>query len=431
MSKHFTEQQTPTPVGDFADPLASGSLNDLLRQKLNQLNSAEPAVDGEQKAPTQALATQQSTENVLSWVIHNAVEEILSVPAANTPSLEGKLQRLFECLNLLYQQAEISPALRKRQFVSQHGLIISPDHCITTQKDTLRVRSFIRAADQAIAKLRTQFTGRLHIVYPACGPFAPLLLPLIAYYQQTGLYDENDLRITLIDIQPGAVSSLETLIHETGIAGYIDDILCQDACHYQAPSPVHLVVLEAMQHGFSKEGHLPMARHFAALLADKGIMLPEEVNLKVVLAPPQQEFVEQWQEKNNRVCEAGMAQENIRDRVELGDILTLNLTSLRELKEQVLDENTRLIECASVPIPALPVMERPMLLICTRITTYGREYIGEYDSGITHPLPDMHVCINFVPRDTKPGDLLVNTGDQLKFYYRLNGLPGFLATVAG
>ena len=430
MSKYFTGEQAGPSGGDFADPLASGSLNDLLRQKLNQLGSSELAIDGETKKQVPVSCAQEGAEQTLSGAIAGAVEEILTAPAVNIPSLEVKLQQLFERLYQLYQQTEISPALRKRQFVSQHGLVISPDHCVTTQKDTLRVRSFIRAADQAIAQLRTQISGCLHIVYPACGPFAPLLLPLIAYYRQTGLYDENNLRITLIDMQPGAVSSLETLVREMGIAGYINEILCQDACHYQPASPVHLVVLEAMQHGFSKEGHLPMARHFASLLADQGIMLPEEVNLRVVLAPPQQEFVEQWQDKNNRVCEAGMEQENAGERVELGDILTLNLQTLRALKEQVLDEHTRLIECQTVAIPELPAMEKPMLLTCTRIKTYDQEYIGEYDSGITHPLPDMHVCVNFVPRDAKPGDLLVNTGDKLKFYYRLNGLPGFLATVA-
>ena len=160
-------------------------------------------------------------------------------------------------------------------------------------------------------------------------------------------------------------------------------------------------------------------------------MLPEEVKLRVVIAPAQQEFVEQWQDKNNRICEAWMQGDNISERVELGEILTLNLESLRELTDQVLDENTRLIACGTVTIPELPAMEKPMLLTCTRIKTYGHEYIGEYDSGITHPLPDMHVCVNFTPRDAKPGDLLVKTADRLKFYYRLNGLPGFLATVAG
>jgi hypothetical protein len=431
MKNYFTKEQGSPAAGDFTDPLVGGSLNDLLRKKLNQLNTSECILGGENIQEQDVDMAEQS----LSGCIISSVSEMLNESVPNTVLLERKLHLLFDRLYAVYQQADITSGLRKRQFISQHGLIISPEQCVTTQKDTLRVRSFIRSADQAIAKLSEQFSCCLHIVYPACGPFAPLLLPLIAYYKETGRYDENNLRITLIDMQQGAVISLDTLVNELGISGYINAILCQDACQYQTSSPIHLVVLEAMQHGFSKEGHLPMARHFASLIAGNGIMLPEEVSIRGVLSPAQQEFVEQWQDKNNRVCATGMQAKNISHRVELGEILTLNLDSLRQLKVQQLDKNTHLIECGTVTIPPLPEnsesgMEKLMLMICTHIKTYGDEVIGEYDSGITHPLPDMHVCINFTPRDVKPGDLLVKTADKLKFYYRLNGLPGFLATAS-
>ena len=97
-----------------------------------------------------------------------------------------------------------------------------------------------------------------------------------------------------------------------------------------------------------------------------------------------------------------------------------------------LDADTALIECNTLDIPLIERnADKQILLICTRINTYGEEYIGEYDSGITHPLPDMNVCINFEPIETRSGDLLVKSGDKLKFYYRLNGLPGFLPTWGG
>ena len=147
---------------------------------------------------------------------------------------------------------------------------MSPDHCITTQKDSLRVRAFIRAIDRAIADLLKQTQAPLHIVYPACGPLAPLLLPLIAYYHQQELYSEQDLQITLIDMQPGAVASLHALVDALQITPFIRDIQQLDGCDYETPEPVHIVVLEAMQHGFSREGHLALARHFAHILEPDG-----------------------------------------------------------------------------------------------------------------------------------------------------------------
>jgi hypothetical protein len=126
-----------------------------------------------------------------------------------------------------------------------------------------------------------------------------------------------------------------------------------------------------------------------------------------------------------------MNEEIVAERIELGDILKLDKESLQNLSTQEIDEFIRLVECGSVTIPELSQHhDRQVLLICTRVKTFGDEAVGEYDSGITHPLPDMQVCINFSPKDPKPGDLLVKSGDQLKFYYRLNGLPGFLPVLS-
>jgi len=427
MSREFTGSMSVSVATDFADPeFSTGSLNALLREQLSQLMPSEPAASAE---VTQTVEAEVQNETLSSCIL-SSVTGILNEQALNQASLQLKLESLFDRLYQVYQEVDIDAASRKRQFISRHGLVISPDQCVTTQKDTLRVRAFIRGAHQAIAALKAKHNECLHIVYPACGPFAPLLLPLIAYYKETGLYDENDLRITLIDMQTGAVESLKAVIHEMGIAGYINEITCQDACDYQTSLPIHMVVLEAMQHGFSKEGYLPIARHFAAIMHADGVFLPQEVSLRAVLSTGQREFVEQWQHENSNVCEAEMQQQIINERLELGEILRLTPESLRSLKERVLDANTSLIECDEVLLPELEAnMKKPLLLICTRIKIYHDEYLGEYDSGITHPLPDMHVCVNFVPNDPKPGDLLVKTGDKLKFFYRLNGLPGFLATV--
>jgi len=423
MNNEFAGSTVFSTATDFAESeISTGSLNDLLRQQLNPTKLSELSV-------TQNNETEQNHQGLALCVV-NTVKEILDNEKPNVVSLEQNLTALFENLHQIYQQANIDPALRKRQFIARHGLVMSPDHCITTQKDTLRVCAFIRGAHQAIATLKTKSDECLHLVYPACGPFAPLLLPLITYYKETGLYDENDLRITLIDMQQGAIDSLKVIIHEMGIAGYINDICCQDACEYQPISPIHMVILEAMQHGFSREGHLPIARHFAALMEGNGVFLPQEISLRAVLTAGQQEFVEQWQDENGHVCAADMQQQTINARVQLGEILNLTSTSLLTLPERVLDENISLIECGEVLLPELEdKMGKPLLVICTQIKVYGDEYIGEYDSGITHPLPDMHVCVNFVPHDAKPGDLLVKSGDKLKFFYRLNGLPGFLATI--
>lgn len=268
----FLDSSVVSSVTDFADPeVSTGALNDLLRQQLNSTLHNQIASTEENKF--EHPPTKQKDD--LSTCLVKTVTEILQAGDSNIALIEVHLNELFERLNLLYQHADIDPALRKRQFIARHGLVMSPDHCTTTQKDTRRVTAFIRGAHQAIGELKNKNSACLHLVYPACGPFAPLLLPLIAYYRETGIYRENDLRITLIDMQAGAVESLQVLVNEMGISEYIHEINCQDACEYQPVIPVDIVILEAMQHGFSREGHLPIAQHFAALMSADGIFYPK------------------------------------------------------------------------------------------------------------------------------------------------------------
>ena len=405
-----------------------GALNDLLRK---QLNAITPVVLNENIPINQKTTLKAIPQNIQS-AVYNVVNEILNSVSLNRESLQLKLDTLFDYQKVIFEQADIPPALRTRQYISNCGLVMSPADCITTQKDVLRVNAYIKAIDQAIKDLRNKFDGKLHIVYPACGPFAPLLLPLIAYYQQQGIYDEHQLCVSLIDMQQGATISLEKLIQELDIAKYINGIYCQDATTFTSELPIHMVVLEAMQHGFSREGHLSIARFFANIMEEDGAFIPEDVSVRAVLTIGQEEFNEQWKVSGKALEEQHMLAEYKKNRIELGEILRINLASLRSLTDIVLDVNTTLIECNTLDVPPIEKnADQQILLICTRINTYGEEYIGEYDSGITHPLPDMNVCINFEPRETRSGDLLLKSGDKLKFYYRLNGLPGFLPTWGG
>ena len=67
-----------------------------------------------------------------------------------------------------------------------------------------------------------------------------------------------------------------------------------------------------------------------------------------------------------------------------------------------------------------------ILLLTTEMQVYQDLSVTEYASGITHPLPDLSVCIGFEPHNPQPGDLLIKPGDSILFYYRKQGLPGFL-----
>ncbi|MGF1679699.1 hypothetical protein [Photobacterium minamisatsumaniensis] len=423
MNKPKKQKEALEPCDIKMNPiLSTGLLNDELRQQLAGGNVINPSTE---------TPRVESNDNCLSENLNQLVDDMLSNKSLDKKGLDLQLKVIFKQLKMIYTHADISPMYRSRQFISRHGLIISPDNCITSVKDTLRVRAYLRSVHQAVSQLKLDNNSPVHIVYPACGPFAPLLLPLLSYYKTNGLYNGNDIQVTFIDLQPGAVLSLKAVTNELGLHEFIRNFYCQDACKYESSTSINIVVLESLQHGLSREGHVAIARHFARIMDPNGIFLPQDIMLYAVLTVGQKEFIEKWKEENGRACDVSQEIIGCNQRVELGEILRLNTKTLIDLKDYVVDSSTSLIECEEIVIPSESVIpEQPLIIICTQIKVYNEEVLNEYESGITHPLPDMQVCINYTPQDAKPGDLMVKSGDKLKFYYRLNGLPGFMATIA-
>ncbi|OZG70834.1 hypothetical protein BTA51_23635 [Hahella sp. CCB-MM4] len=405
-----------------ASATMSGLISDHIRRQIAGYETAAPCkVDDVTTKSESALPDLlQAAVLVVQEIMENDIDR---------QQLDERLADLFERQASLYYKLPISNEHRKKQYISRHGLVMSPDQCITTQLDSLRVRAYIRGIHAALTNLASRVTGPIHIVYPACGPFAPLLLPLLAYYHNEHLYTPDELRVTLIDMQPGAILALRALLAEQNLEDYIHAVVCQDAVDYQPDMPVHLVVLEAMQHGFSREGHLVIARHFARIMEPDGEFIPHKVTVRAVLNVGQREYVDQW--KDVAGCSEGEMNQQIKDeRTDLGEILEVTPASLRKMEMELLDEFTSLVKCGCVQVPELSRdHDKQLLLICSEVQTYELERVGEYDSGITHPLPDEQVCINFQPHSHRPGDLLVKSGDRLRFYYCINGLPGFMATI--
>lgn len=372
-------------------------------------------------------------KNKLTLVSNSAIKNILNTQKSleSYSQTKKQLSLLYDNLKGIFDYAKIPMELRNRQFLNKTGYAMSPAHAITTINDVFRVSGFVRAIDMAIKDLKEIFKDEpLHIVYPACGPLAPLVLPLLIHYNSNGIYTPNDLKVTFIDIQQGAIIALVNLLKVMGLDSYVQSIECIDAVAYKTDKNIHLVVLEAMQHGFTKEGHLSISKHFSYLLHPKGVFLPKSVSISAVLAVGEEEYNTQF--KDEEFVSSFVKKEEIQQkRISLGEILEVSIDSLRAMEIMELNENTRLIKCSSHKIPFFEKsqVQNHIMLFTTNIHIYKNEYIDEYDSGITHPLPDMSICINFIPKnDKRESDIYVKSGDTLNFFYKLVGIPGFLVT---
>ena len=373
-------------------PSLLASLNQQLRTSLTSVSS-----ESEKNWPER-----------ISNVLLNSVSHVVS----NSSDI-NLFQQCFQELAGFYCSLDIPAPLRQRQFINNNGLVMSPDYAIRTVLDSARVGTFW----QALSSILPQYAEReCHLVYPACGPFAPLLLPVLHYLREQQLLPEN-LQVTLIDIHPAAIQSLAALVESLQLQEMVK-VLHQDACDYQAENgSVDILLVEAMQHGLSREGHLNICQHFAPLLAEDALLLPEKISIRAVLTQADDEFPAKPREAGERNTQ----------RVDIGPVLELSRESLRQLDLVRLNDGSELIRCQQVQVPAdLNTTIEHILLLTTEMQVYQDLSVTEYASGITHPLPDLSVCIGFEPHNPQPGDLLIKPGDSILFYYRKQGLPGFL-----
>ncbi len=381
-----------------------------------------------------ALHLNTSTHSELASTLRTSLND-LTQALLNTPDSEHQAWvDLFgdasEALLAIYKDLALSESERHTSYINATGQVMSVDDAIHTLKDIYRVKAFIRGLQQAIMmRIGNNSTQQIHLVYPACGPLAPLLLPLLSYCAGKGITAEQ-LTITLIDIQPGAVKMLNRLVDDLAVRDYIKAILCMDVMDYQPDCSIDILVMEAFQHGLSHEGHMSFARHLSQFMAKDAVMLPEQVTIKAVLAKGQREYNDQWQQQPR--CHSTLVNLLIQaDRIELGNVFTLTLDKLRTMPVLPLGDGFEIIECEQIKIPAGVVdIAQRILLMTASVTVFGEEKIEQYDSGITHPRSDMSICIDFTPKVPEPDDLLVKSGDHIKFYYKLCGTPGFLPTLA-
>ncbi|MFC3151629.1 hypothetical protein ACFOEK_11385 [Litoribrevibacter euphylliae] len=396
------------------DPDLERLFNQSLRAQLEQLTN--PSCDG-------------SINEMLVSHCCTLVDSVLS----DTELAHEKWVDLFfafsDALLTIYKQTELTEEEINTSYLNATGLVMAVKDAVHTVKDIYRVKAFLRGLDQALTQATSQGKPDLHIVYPACGPFAPLALPLICYLNEKKP-DHVRLKLTLIDIQPGAIKVLRRVADSMSLSDDILEILCMDVMDYTPSRKIDVLVIEALQHGLTREGHMSFIQHLSQFLAIDALLLPEEIKVNAILAVGQKEYCDQW--RGQERSHSSFVDTDIQnDRINLGTILTLNRETLMRLQRVPLGEGFDLLEAGQVLIPKdVSDIDQRILLLAVTAKVFGEEWVNEYDSGITHPRPDMSVCIDFKPRIPEADDLLVKSGDTLKFYYKLCGTPSFLPTLA-
>lgn len=156
------------------------------------------------------------------------------------------------------------------------GIALSTKNAADCIRDYKRTASFIKGVYKALlSALKTFPDTRINILYAGCGPFAPLILPLLP------LFKPEQLSVTLIDINECSIETVKEIVAELKYEPYIANITVADATQYKYSKlkNLHLVITETMFQALTREPQVAITRNLASQLTKGGILIPEEIKL--------------------------------------------------------------------------------------------------------------------------------------------------------
>ncbi len=293
-----------------------------------------------------------------------------------------------------------------RPTTSEFGVALSPINAGDCIKDTIRTAQFMLGVDTAmqsvIARKRAQNQeANVKILYAGCGPYAPLVLPLIPRYS-----DQN-IEIHLLDIHLESIEAVQALCLKLDFfPQYNIHFHCKDATKIdlkkeQCPD-FDIVLSETMDAGLRSEPQAAILYNVAKQVKEDCIFLPESIQLSVAV-----KSLNEYLSTLRRIHTINPEYFNFRETADKlrtwhilmnggegsqfssknesrGDYIIRELT-LRDAKniEKSLEDFLRTV--ARLEIPA-SLDETQLIILETRINVFKNISIDPGDSHITRPL---------------------------------------------
>ncbi|WP_108807951.1 hypothetical protein [Aquimarina spinulae] len=286
----------------------------------------------------------------------------------------------------------------------KNGIAISKKNAADCIHDYKRTASFLRGVYNAIIECKKKFPNEeLNILYAGCGPYAPLLLPLLS------LFEPDNINITLLDINQASIDSIKQIVIELGYETYISNCIVADATQYQyrKNESLHMIITETMFHALTKEPQVAITQNLAPQLIEGGILIPEEISITLGYSFFSKEpFLNQY---NNTYHVANLINQNAKRK------FVETLFSLTKSKNKgVVD--SYYFESKWYPIPE-NYEETPDICIYTYIKVFDVFQLQYEDSLITNPY-----CLTSLYN--------LQNKSKFKIKYSIENIPNWEITVS-
>ena len=313
-----------------------------------------------------------------------------------------EIKKHLICINSIFTEissirGENSDEAKKNCIILPTGMAISPQFAAMNLRDVIRTSKYLCAVKEAIdISIKREKGKKIHILYPGCGPYGSLVLPILA------LYSPDQIKVTLIDVQQDSLNSVKKICEKTGLIDFIADIINTDAADYKHPQndPIHIIVMECMLHALAREPQVSITKNLSSQLVKNGLIIPEKVIVSIYAVDPEKEFGSGYNDVKNK-----------KSRQYINDVFVLdkNAHKLKVLKDANSDFHH--IKAAEITLPENLNPSDPIMFF-TKLKLFKNIFLNFYESGITHPL-------------IIPGNDNLKNGDKLFFKYRINSYPEF------
>ncbi len=211
--------------------------------------------------------------------LHSLTNRILDVPADGYGELFPACDELYQFLTGI---TSIDPgeASNREQLMLNSGKAIGLTWAAMCIKDLVRTKKFMDGAHNALNDALKKIPDRpVHILYAGTGPFASLVLPLMARFSPA------QVQFSLLEVNERSHTCLQKLINDLDLGAYIRRIEKADASKWTInPSEqTDIFLSETMNLGLVKEPQVAIFMNMVPQLQTGTILIPEKINLEAAL----------------------------------------------------------------------------------------------------------------------------------------------------
>jgi len=236
--------------------------------------------------------------------------------------------------------------------------------------DILRTKKFTKGIFKAIDSLKEKQNKPIHILYAGTGPFATLLLPVLATYSQ------QEIKVTLVEINKESFNNMKQVISLLGFNEHVISYENEDATTLKISTeiPIDIIVSETLQCGLVKEQQIPITINLLNQVGKNTILIPEMLALDVCLM--------NYNAFKNRTSETKESDYCLM----LDRLIEINSNSNEVFNLNLNDSSTQILAEKIITIDPENTTLYETLLLVTRITVFGDEIILINESGLTVPI---------------------------------------------